>query len=156
MLCSRSNARGTRIHSPHRAPLNSAQFDLHQSSGLLMWLLSTKTLKLVPFNGPEAVPGGYAILSHVWRKVEEEDTFQSVRLAAESCKRRANEEKSAVQGSVFNAHEDIIRSLSTQLQSLSAVVSSLQKRSVIASDQPETIDNWVRANTSSPYFFPSR
>ena len=31
-----------------------------------MWLLSTDRAKLETFNGPEHVPGGYVIFSHVW------------------------------------------------------------------------------------------
>ena len=42
-----------------------------------MWLLSTKELKLEYFSGPEAVPEGYASLSHVW--IGEEQSFQEVR-----------------------------------------------------------------------------
>ncbi|KAH9942136.1 uncharacterized protein BXZ73DRAFT_41071 [Epithele typhae] len=41
-----------------------------------MWLLSTATAELKFFNDPEAIPGGYAILSHVWLS-EGEDTFQA-------------------------------------------------------------------------------
>ena len=41
-----------------------------------MWLLSTDRAELHHFSSPEAVPGGYAILSHVWGL--EEQTFQDV------------------------------------------------------------------------------
>ena len=41
-----------------------------------MWLLSTDRAELCHFASPEAVPGGYAILSHVWG--HEEQTFQDV------------------------------------------------------------------------------
>lgn len=41
-----------------------------------MWLLSTDRAELCHFASPEAVPGGYAILSHVWG--QEEQTFQDV------------------------------------------------------------------------------
>ncbi|KAH9918569.1 HET-domain-containing protein [Epithele typhae] len=44
-----------------------------------MWLLHTATAHLRCFNSPEEVPGGYAILSHVWDSPDQEDTFQSVR-----------------------------------------------------------------------------
>ncbi|KAH9940409.1 HET-domain-containing protein [Epithele typhae] len=43
-----------------------------------MWLLSTDRAHIHFFPRPEDVPGGYAILSHVWL-TEGEDTFQSVR-----------------------------------------------------------------------------
>ena len=41
-----------------------------------MWLLDTKTGQLHHFNSPEDVPGGYAILSHVWD--EKEQSFQNL------------------------------------------------------------------------------
>lgn len=41
-----------------------------------MWLLSTDRAELHYFASPEAVPEGYAILSHVWG--QEEQTFQDV------------------------------------------------------------------------------
>ena len=41
-----------------------------------MWLLSTDRAELHYFPSPEAVPGGYAILSHVWG--QEEQTFHDV------------------------------------------------------------------------------
>ena len=41
-----------------------------------MWVLSTDRAELCHFASPEAVPGGYAILSHVWGR--EEQTFQDV------------------------------------------------------------------------------
>ena len=44
-----------------------------------MWLLSTARAELHYFPDPTRVPGGYAILSHVWDK--KEDSFQSVREA---------------------------------------------------------------------------
>ena len=41
-----------------------------------MWLLSTSRAELKFFVTPESVPGGYAILSHVWDQTEQ--TFQDV------------------------------------------------------------------------------
>ena len=35
-----------------------------------MWLLNTHTAELKFFHGPDKVPGGYAILSHVWSDSE--------------------------------------------------------------------------------------
>ena len=45
-----------------------------------MWMLSTDRAELHYFNSPEDVPGGYAILSHVWAKPPEppEQTFQDI------------------------------------------------------------------------------
>ena len=42
-----------------------------------MWLLRTDSAELTFFATPESVPGGYAILSHVWD--EREQTFQDIR-----------------------------------------------------------------------------
>ena len=42
----------------------------------IMWLLSTDRAELHYFGGPEVVPGGYAILSHVWGR--EEQSFQDM------------------------------------------------------------------------------
>ena len=51
-----------------------------------MWLLSTSRAELTFFPSPEDVPGGYAILSHVWLKgASTEDTFQSVQSHARLC-----------------------------------------------------------------------
>ena len=41
-----------------------------------MWLLSTDRAELCWFDGPESVPGGYAILSHVWEG--QEQTFKDI------------------------------------------------------------------------------
>ncbi len=49
-----------------------------------MWLLSTARAELHEFIGPEAVPGGFAILSHVWE--EEEQSFKDLRALCERCK----------------------------------------------------------------------
>ena len=54
-----------------------------------MWLLNTKTAHLQFFSGPEDVPGGYAILSHVWGDAFEEDSFQKVQDAARQSQERA-------------------------------------------------------------------
>ena len=43
-----------------------------------MWFLDTRTAELHLFESPESVPGGYAVLSHVWDK-EQEQTFQEIR-----------------------------------------------------------------------------
>ncbi|KAH9914372.1 HET-domain-containing protein [Epithele typhae] len=43
-----------------------------------MWLLCTRTAELKSFARPEDVPGGYAILSHVWEPPGKEDTFQRI------------------------------------------------------------------------------
>ncbi|KAI1791147.1 HET-domain-containing protein [Ganoderma leucocontextum] len=48
-----------------------------------MWLLSTDRAELHYFSSPEAVPGGYAILSHVWDS--EEQTFQDLKRLREDC-----------------------------------------------------------------------
>ncbi len=48
-----------------------------------MWLLSTDRAELHYFASPEDVPGGYAVLSHVWDK--EEQTFQDLQRLREQC-----------------------------------------------------------------------
>ena len=48
-----------------------------------MWLLSTARAELHFFPSPEHVPGGYAILSHVWDK--EEQAFQDLRALEKEC-----------------------------------------------------------------------
>ncbi|KAI0690916.1 heterokaryon incompatibility protein-domain-containing protein [Cerioporus squamosus] len=49
-----------------------------------MWLLSTARAELHEFIGPEAVPGGFAILSHVWGN--EELSFKDLKTLCERCK----------------------------------------------------------------------
>ncbi|KAH9910402.1 heterokaryon incompatibility protein-domain-containing protein [Epithele typhae] len=49
-----------------------------------MWLLSTDRAELHYFISPEAVPGGYAILSHVW--TNDETQFHDLRAVQTRCK----------------------------------------------------------------------
>ncbi|TFK78589.1 hypothetical protein K466DRAFT_534374, partial [Polyporus arcularius HHB13444] len=50
-----------------------------------MWLLYTPRAELHEFQaGPEAVPGGFAILSHRWQK---EQSFKELQALSEECKR---------------------------------------------------------------------
>ena len=51
-----------------------------------MWLLSTDRAELHYFSDPESVPGGYAILSHVWD--EEEMSFQDIQVLRKQCASR--------------------------------------------------------------------
>ena len=48
-----------------------------------MWLLSTNRAELHNFHSPEDVPGGYAILSHVWDVREQ--TFQEIQQLRVAC-----------------------------------------------------------------------
>ena len=48
-----------------------------------MWLLNTTRAELKFFSTPESVPGGYAILSHVWGK--DEQTFQDLQALRAQC-----------------------------------------------------------------------
>ncbi|EJF58106.1 hypothetical protein DICSQDRAFT_139748 [Dichomitus squalens LYAD-421 SS1] len=48
-----------------------------------MWLLKTACAELEFFPTPESVPGGYAILSHVWD--EHENTFQDIQAFRAKC-----------------------------------------------------------------------
>ncbi len=51
----------------------------------MMWLLYTPRAELHEFQaGPEAVPGGFAILSHRWQK---EQSFKELQALSEECKR---------------------------------------------------------------------
>ena len=59
------------------------------SISLRMWLLNTSTAEQKFFADPNDVPGGYAILSHVWDS--EEDNFKSVRKAVEKAQDKANQ-----------------------------------------------------------------
>ena len=48
-----------------------------------MWLLNTARAELKFFSTPESVPGGYAILSHVWDALEQ--TFQDLQALHAQC-----------------------------------------------------------------------
>ena len=50
-----------------------------------MWLLSTDRAELHYFTSPESVPGGYAILSHVWDQTKEQ-SFQDIRTLEFECR----------------------------------------------------------------------
>ncbi|KAH9924684.1 HET-domain-containing protein [Epithele typhae] len=50
-----------------------------------MWLISTSRAEHSFFSRPEDVPGGYAILSHVWLPMDLEDTFQKLQGYKERC-----------------------------------------------------------------------
>ena len=105
-----------------------------------MWLLNTHTAKLKFFPSPEAVPGGYAILSHVWgnpappwdikKGRDEEDTFQKVQRAFEECRESvpnaANILASATPSD--DAPVETISSLYAQVNDLSAQVQNLTTR----------------------------
>ena len=49
-----------------------------------MWLLSTDRAELHHFPSPEAVTGGYAILSHTWGDYYEQ-TYQETQALRERC-----------------------------------------------------------------------
>ncbi|KAI0741021.1 HET-domain-containing protein [Earliella scabrosa] len=51
-----------------------------------MWLLSTQYAELEFFPSPEAVTGGYAILSHTWANAKEK-SFQDIQALAQRCRR---------------------------------------------------------------------
>ena len=55
-----------------------------------MWLLSTDHAELRYFQTPADVPGGYAILSHVWQDCEQ--TFQDVKSLAKSRSSREDQQ----------------------------------------------------------------
>lgn len=99
-----------------------------------MWLLNTKTGVLCEFNRPEDVPGGYAILSHVWGSPEEEDTFQSVHDVKRGCERnegRSQKFSFSNPSNPFNQNSemsDIVGELRVTVRELKSLVSALAKR----------------------------
>ena len=64
--------------TPHTIVIVAPYEYQRSSSPIVMWLLSTDRAELHQFNTPEDVPGGYAILSHVWGRDEQlfQDTEQ--------------------------------------------------------------------------------
>ncbi|PIL27088.1 hypothetical protein GSI_10228 [Ganoderma sinense ZZ0214-1] len=71
---------GAPIHSQPRAHTWQSTKVTQEHS---MWLLNTARAELKFFPTPESVPGGYAILSHVWG--EDEQTFQEVQAIRVQC-----------------------------------------------------------------------
>ena len=95
-----------------------------------MWLIDTHTAELRFFAGPDDVPGGYAILSHVWGIPEEEDTFQKVRNAYEECQQvqgRASG-KSTAQDLLNERQDSFIAALSARVLELEVKMLNLQIR----------------------------
>ena len=92
-----------------------------------MWLLNTKTGRLKFFNRPEDVPGGYAILSHIWGEVSEEDTFEKVQEAARKCD-GAEAEKHARSGTSRTSVEEVIAQLQMEIKQLKHTVEALSTR----------------------------
>ncbi|TBU54287.1 heterokaryon incompatibility protein-domain-containing protein [Dichomitus squalens] len=72
-----------------------------------MWLLNTARAELKFFPTPESVPGGYAVLSHVWDK--QETTFQEIQTFRARCAQAAirrpssSNDTSSVTGSLSNS-----------------------------------------------------
>ena len=105
-----------------------------------MWLLNTHTAELKFFSGPDVVPGGYAILSHVWgnptcdeegkrvNKVpDEEDTFQKVQSAFQECQENARNSANILTSATPSDDTPVqtISALSAQVNDLSAQVQHL-------------------------------
>ena len=113
-------------------------FPLSSSSSLslsrTMWLLNSKTAVLHQFNAPEDVPGGYAILSHVWGKPEEEDTFQSVKAVAKTCEENAararTKSASVASPGPLTASNllDVVAELQETIQQQAQILSTLSAR----------------------------
>ena len=59
-----------------------------------MWLLNTSRAELDFFPTPESVPGGYAILSHVWD--EHERTFQDLQAIRTRCAKKGTNPRNLV------------------------------------------------------------
>ena len=90
-----------------------------------MWLLSTHTAELKFFASPDDVPGGYAILSHVWGRPEEEDTFQKLQAAMDRCRKEAGGATDNRPGTPSNTHSGCTPPLSAQVQSLTSRLQEL-------------------------------
>ena len=98
-----------------------------------MWLLNTKTATLRQFRCPEDVPGGYAILSHVWGKMEEEDTFEAVKNATKMWEENAarnNTSSSLEESNTLSEKrlEGIVAQLQETIRNLESTVSALSRR----------------------------
>ena len=115
-----------------------------------MWLLSTATAELRFFPTVDDVPGAYAILSHVWGSVEEEDSFQKVQAAVDACQRRE------VNASMWSAQaqdipeadprDNVVRSLSAQVERLVTAIVTLQQRPLTISEVSILQENPVRTS----------
>ena len=91
-----------------------------------MWLLNTHTGRLKFFSDPEAVPGGYAILSHVWGDASKEDTFQKVQEAARKCDEDRKPARSGTSRTSIDS--DVIAQLQTEIEQLKHTVEALSTR----------------------------
>ena len=87
-----------------------------------MWLLDTHTGRLQFFNRPEDVPGGYAILSHIWGEVSEEDTFEKVQEAAKKC------DGGALSGTSRASVDEVIAQLQKEIEQLKRTVGTPSTR----------------------------
>ena len=95
-----------------------------------MWFLNAHTAELKFFSGPDHVPGGYTILSHVWGKAEEEDTFQKVKEAYDECQRGSRKIVDATLSHNVSGdpRDGVISSLSADVKVLVAQVHNLTTR----------------------------
>ena len=102
-----------------------------------MWLLTTKSAQLRFFARPEDVPGGYAILSHVWGSPSEEDTFQQVQDAAKRCEDNANVmARPSPEQEAVNKLQNMVDALATQVAHLA---SGSPSQAQVPVDSPSTI-----------------
>ena len=90
-----------------------------------MWLLDTKTARLKFFNNPEDVPGGYAILSHVWGEASEEDTFQKVQEAARQCDENTKRVRPGTSGASL---EEVVAQQQKRIEKLERMFEALSTR----------------------------
>ena len=120
-----------------------------------MWLLHTRTATLRCFNKPEDVPGGYAILSHVWGDESEEDTFQKVQDAAKQCEPTARWTAASTPNDILPSGciTDRVQRLEHVIQQQQLVIDQLQRMMVAMSGQKsertsDSYDNIVVRDTS--------
>lgn len=117
-----------------------------------MWLLNTETGNIRHFHRPEDVPGGYAILLHVWG--ENEDSFQRVKEAEKTCEEKTRSQKppSDSDQSSLNRLEDIdvVAQMQETIQRLVRAVSTLSARAdqLESRSDPREVVTW---NQSVPH-----
>ena len=92
-----------------------------------MWLLNTKTAILQQFTRPKDVPGGYAVLSHVWGNPEEEDTFHTVQAAERLCN-QYNTNTGGSSKTTMENQTDVVAKLRQTVAILESMVSALTIR----------------------------
>ena len=103
-----------------------------------MWLLSTRTAILHQFSRPEDVPGGYAVLSHVWGKPEEEDTFHTVQSVGRQYSPYSTSAVDSLQGRMDIRLESVVSALIARVERLESTFQLSSFTTSVDQDQPPT------------------